>query len=266
MNSKLDKLKSILGDMESVLVAYSGGVDSTLLLKVSKDVLKDKVIAVIAMSDTYPQEEFESAQKLAQAFGVATLVIETNELKDERFLSNSKERCYYCKLELFSKLKEIAHKKGLKHVIDGSNYDDRSDFRPGNKAKKELGIRSPLEEASLRKQEIRELSKEVGLPTWDKPSLACLASRIPYGTRITKNNLRMIGEAEKYIRNLGFKQVRVRHHGHIARIEVSKDSIARIMNDGLMDNISKALEKIGYMYVTLDLKGYRTGSLNEVLK
>ncbi len=263
--SKLDKLKKILKDMGSVLVAYSGGVDSTLLLKLSHDVLNDKVLAVIATSETYPGEEIESAKIIAESLGVPTMVIETKEFNDEKFISNSKDRCYYCKIELFSKLNDIAKEKGLNQVIDGSNYDDRSDYRPGNKAKKELGIRSPLEEAGFRKDDVRELSRELGLPTWDKPSMACLSSRIPYGTRITKEKLKMVEEAEKYLRSLGFKQVRVRHHGHIARIEVPKDSIPKIMDEGIMNDVSKVLEKIGYLYVTLDLKGYRTGSLNELV-
>jgi len=265
-DNRLNKLNDILSEMGSVVIAFSGGVDSTFLLRVAKDVLKDKVLPVIATSPTYPKEEFEEAKQLARSFNVPAMIIETDEFKDARFLSNPKERCYFCKTELFSKLKDIAGQKGFKFVVDGSNYDDRSDFRPGNKAKKELGIRSPLEEAGLRKQDIRELSKQLGVPTWDKPSFACLSSRIPYGTRITEENIKMVGEAEKHIRSLGFKNVRVRHHGHIARIELDKDSISRVLSDGIMDDIAKELEKIGYLYVTIDLKGFRTGSMNEVLK
>ncbi|MCX5726549.1 MAG: ATP-dependent sacrificial sulfur transferase LarE [Candidatus Saganbacteria bacterium] len=186
-------------------------------------------------------------------------------MKPENFLSNPKERCFYCKRELFSKLNTIAKKNSLSCVLDGSNYDDKSDFRPGEKAAKEFGVRSPLREASFTKNDIRELSKELGLPTWDKPSYACLASRIPYGTRITKELLKKIDEGEKFLRGLGLKTLRVRHHGHIARIEVGKDEIPQIFDDGMMDKISKKFEDLGYIYVTLDLKGFRSGSMNEVL-
>lgn len=265
MPSKLEDLKNFLKKMNSVLVAYSGGVDSTFLLKVSTDTLGDKVLAVIAKSSTYPEEEIKGAKELCEKFGVKYQSIQTDEFADENFVSNPKERCYYCKSELFSKLLQIAKGNNIPYVLDGSNHDDKSDFRPGNRAKSELGVRSPLMELAFTKQDIREFSKEMGLPTWDKPSYACLASRIPYGTRITQDILKRIGEGEKFLRALGFKQLRVRHHGDIVRIEVDKESIGRIVQNGLMDKISRKFEELGYTYVTLDLKGFRTGSMNETL-
>lgn len=265
MSKKLQDLKNLLKGMKSVLIAYSGGVDSTFLLKVSTDTLGDKVLAVIAESPTYPSDEVEKAKELCEKLGVKSLVIQTDEFSDENFLANPQERCYFCKRELFSKLLGIAGQNCISHVLDGSNFDDRSDFRPGNRAKDELGIRSPLMELAFTKRDIRGFSKELNLPTWDKPSYACLASRIPYGTRITQEILKRVEEGEKFLRSLGFKQLRVRHHGAIVRIEVEKKSIGRIMQDGLMDKISKKFEELGYTYVTLDLKGYRTGSMNEVI-
>jgi uncharacterized protein len=247
------------------LVAYSGGVDSTLLLCVASQVLGKNVLAVIATSETYPQKEVRAARSLARQLGVDHLVVKTRELENPKFAQNSPLRCYHCKQELFSRLKKIAEERSIPSILDGSNYDDRSDYRPGSKAAKELGIRSPLREAGLTKAEIRALSKASGLPTWDKPSLACLASRFPYDTPIKRRNLVQVGKAEDILRELGLTQVRVRHHGEIARIEVKPAEFGKIMTVKTRERISRHLKKLGYTYITLDLDGYRTGSLNEPL-
>jgi len=259
---KLDKLKESLRGMQKVLVAFSGGVDSTFLLYMAKESLgQENVLAVIAESPTYPNDEVESAKKLSSELGVRSKIIQTDEFSDENFISNPKERCYFRKKELFSKLLEIARQNNIPYVLDGSNHDDKSDFRPGMKAKKELGVKSPLMDLGFTKQDIRNFSKEFGLPTWDKPSFACLASRIPYGTKITEDILSRVGEGEKFLKSLGFKQVRVRHHGPIVRIELDQP----VLSEDLMNKISKKFEKLGYTYVTLDLRGYRTGSMNEII-
>lgn len=283
---KFKNLTSLIMNMRSVLVAYSGGVDSTLLLKVAQDVLSDeggnalrlgsgqahsrlhqnRLLAVIASSPTYPDHEIEAATKMCEALKVNFLKIETNEFEDENFIKNPKERCYFCKQELFSTLLKIAKQHNLDYVIDGSNADDLHDFRPGALAKQELGVRSPLQEAGYTKEEIRKVSKELGLPTWDKPSYACLSSRIPYGTRITVELLKRIGEGEDYLMELGFKQVRVRDHGAIARIEVDPASIEKLLDEDLRNEIAKKFQALGYTYITLDLRGYRTGSMNDIIR
>ncbi|HID95289.1 MAG TPA: ATP-dependent sacrificial sulfur transferase LarE [Candidatus Latescibacteria bacterium] len=266
LSKKLQRLKSILSDMGSVLVAYSGGVDSTFLLKVASDVLGDRVIAVTASSETYPSRELKEARENARMLGVRHLVINTSELDDPDFASNPPERCYYCKKELFSKLFKLAEQHGLNYVADGSNYDDINDFRPGMRAASEFGIRSPLKDAMLTKEEIRVLSKEMDLPTWDKPSFACLSSRFPYGVRITKEKLSRVEHAEEFLARFGIRQLRVRDHGDIARIEVSKDQMHILIDEDISREITEGLKSLGYNYVTLDLQGYRTGSMNEPLK
>lgn len=263
--SKFENLKNILKDMETVLVGFSGGVDSSLLLKTAQEVLGDRVLAVIAQSDTYPEKEQEEAVKLAEKWNVRLKIIQTNELDNPEFVQNPPTRCYFCKNELFSKLKEIATTQGIHFVCDGSNYEDLADFRPGAKAAEELGVRSPLKEAGLVKDEIREISRWMGLPTWNKPSLACLSSRFPYNTEIDRDSLKQISLAEDYLRNKGFTQVRVRHHGQIARIEVEPDEITILLDPDLRRDVVENLKSFGYAYVTIDLVGYRTGSMNEPL-
>ena len=238
-------------------------MDSTFLLKVAYDVLGDKVIAVTANSETYPKRELDEAKAYAQSLGIRHIVIETLELEIAGFADNPPDRCYYCKHELFSKLTEIARANGLEYVFDGSNLDDRNDHRPGMRAAKQLGVVSPLKQAEMTKDDIREISKEFGLSTWNKPSFACLSSRFPYGTKITPEKLVVIGEAEDYIRDLGFQELRVRHHDNIARIEIGKADFARILP--FTDQISDKLKSLGFLYVTLDLSGYKTGSMNYTL-
>jgi uncharacterized protein len=266
LKAKADRLRDSLRRCGSLLVAYSGGLDSTLLLKVAHDVLGDGVLAVTALSPTYPSSEHEAAVALAERLGVRLVAIETDELEIAGFADNPPERCYFCKAELFGALLEIARREGIAHVADGTNADDTGDYRPGMQAARELGVVSPLKEAGLTKDDIRALSKQLGLPTWDKPSAACLASRFPYGESITREKLAMVEAAEAYLHELGFRQVRVRHHETIARIEVGADEIERLASAAVREQVVGRLTEIGYHYVTLDCRGYRTGSMNEVLE
>jgi len=264
-SEKLESLKSILSEMGGVLIAYSGGADSTFLLKVASSVLGDKVIAVTASSEIYRSEELEEAKKNAKMLGVKHIVINTNELDDENFVSNPPERCYYCKKELFFKLVGLAKQYGLNYVTDGSNHDDLNDFRPGMKASSEFGVRSPLMKAMLTKEEIRTLSKKMNLPTWDKPPQPCLATRFPYGTKITRERLSRVELAEEFLAGFRIKQLRVRVHGDIARIEVLRDDMHIFLDEDISKEIADRFKALGYTYITLDIQGYRMGSMNESL-
>lgn len=261
MYKKLKELKKLIASLNSCVVAFSGGVDSAFLAKVVYDVLGKKSLAVTAVSPLYPEDELSEAKSLAKLIGIKHIIIKSNELKIKEFRDNPLNRCYYCKKELFSKLWKIANKFKMKHVIDGSTYSDINDFRPGIKALEELEVISPLKQVKLTKPEIRRLSKELGLRTWDKGSFACLASRFPYGTKITKKKLKMVEVSESFIKRLGIKQLRVRYHNKLARIEVSPKDFEIIMKN--RDKIVKGLKKVGFFYITLDLLGYRTGSMNE---
>ncbi len=266
MNPKLEKLKAILKDCGSAVVAFSGGLDSTFLASVAQEVLGDKALAVTSISPSLPSNDHRDAKEAARALGFKHRFIETHELEDDRYAANPENRCFFCKDELFRQLCDLAKEEGYAVVLDGFNADDTRDFRPGRKAGEEWNIKSPLLEAGLTKAEIRELARERNLALWDKPQSACLSSRIPYGTAITRQALKQIDAAETALRDLGFKQVRVRHHDRLARIEVERSEIPRLLSDGVMARVSQALKGAGYLFVTVDLEGYRTGSLNEAIK
>ncbi len=265
IESKLNNLKKHLKQLQSVAVAFSGGVDSTFLLKIAHDVLGDNVIAVTARSSTYPEREFREAAEFVQKMGIRHAVITSEELDIAGFADNPTNRCYFCKRELLSKTIEVAHKNNIRHVVEGSNVDDLGDYRPGMQAVKELNVSSPLKESGLGKEEIRILSKKMDLPTWNKPAFACLASRFPYGQKITRDKLQIVDQAEQFLLDLGLRQVRVRHHGEIARIEVSPEERSFFFDTDMMDKIYEKFKQLGFMYTALDLKGYRTGSMNETI-
>jgi uncharacterized protein len=266
IETKLQTLKDYIKSLESVAIAFSGGVDSTFLLKVSHDVLGDKAVAVTARSSTYPEREFKEAHAFTEENGIKHIVFTSEELDIEGFKKNPINRCYLCKSELFTKIKVIAAENNIKNIAEGSNIDDNGDYRPGLTAVTELDIASPLRQAALTKQEIRLLSKQMGLPTWNKPSFACLSSRFPYGEDITVEKLKMVDLAEQLLLDLGFKQVRVRHHSNLARIEIDEQDFAKFLSKETREIIYSKFKEIGFTYISLDLKGYRMGSMNETLK
>ena len=266
MENKLEHLKEYLKGLGSVAVAFSSGVDSTFLLKVAHDVLGDKTIAITAQSCSFPKRELNEAKAFCEKEGIRHVICQSEELEIEGFSKNPPNRCYLCKKELFEKIGDIAKKNGIEYIAEGSNMDDNGDYRPGLIAVKELGVKSPLREAKLTKAEIREYSKELGLPTWDKQSFACLSSRFVYGEEITESKLSMVDQAEQLLLDMGFHQLRVRIHGQMARIEVMPSEFLKLMEDANREKIVSEFKKIGFSYVTLDLQGYRMGSMNETIK
>jgi pyridinium-3,5-biscarboxylic acid mononucleotide sulfurtransferase len=264
IEQKYQRLRALLADLGSMLVAYSGGVDSALLLKVASDVLGERAVGVIATSPAYEDEETAEALRTAEAMGTRVVQIETHEMENERYVANGLDRCYHCKHELFTRLVPLARELGMQTIAYGLNEDDLGDFRPGQRAAREFAVRGPLQEAGLGKEEIRAIARYLGVPVWDKPALACYSSRIPYGTPVTIEALQKVGRAERLLHSLGFRQVRVRHHDTIARIEVGRADFPRLIEDEINRQVVEGFKAIGYAYVTLDLQGYRSGSMNEL--
>jgi uncharacterized protein len=259
---KLQRLRALLREMEGVVLGYSGGVDSTFLAKVAQEELGSRAIAVVALSESYAEREREDALRFAQENGLSLRLVETAEVSRPEYAANPTNRCYFCKDELFRHLRSVAEGEGISWIAYGAIADDWGDHRPGAVAAEEWNARAPLQEVGLWKTEIRHLSRQMGLPTWDKPSLACLSSRIPYGTPVTPELLRTLDSAEAFLHDLGFRQVRVRHHDTIARIEIEPEEFPRMLQEGVSEKVTAHLRSLGYTYVTLDLAGYRTGSLN----
>ncbi|QEK13367.1 ATP-dependent sacrificial sulfur transferase LarE [Crassaminicella thermophila] len=266
LQQKYTNLKNIIKNFKKVAIAFSGGVDSTFLAKVCKDTLDENAIAITIHAAIHSNREIEEAKALAKKIGIKHILLEKDVLELNAFKQNPNNRCYLCKKEIFTQIKEIAKNNGIDYVLDGSNLDDLGDYRPGLKALEELDIKSPLKEAKLKKEEIRILSKQLNLPTWQKPAFACLATRFPYGEMITKEKLKKVEQAENYLMDLGFKQFRVRYHENMARIEVDPEERVKFFDISFMDQVSEKFKSFGFKYVSLDLQGYKMGSMNATIK